>query len=100
MDIRKNTGALIRAILIVLLAGSAALLLHGALPRSEAAAPEATPPATPAAPETQTAPLAAAEERGGAERRKNVRLRLNICAAMMIRQSGRIRMVWKLTPLM
>ena len=72
MDIRKNTGALIRAILIVLLAGFAALLLHGALPRSEAAAPEATPSATPAAPETQTTPLAAAEERGGAERRKNV----------------------------
>lgn len=72
MDIKKNTGRLAGAILLVLLAGLAALSLHGALPRSEAAPPVTPPPATPAPPESQTTPLSAAEEKKSAERRKDV----------------------------
>ena len=73
MNIANNTGKLIRAILLILLAGISALSLSGALPRSEAAAPEASAPAQSLPPrEMQTTPLAAMEEKSDAERRKNV----------------------------
>ncbi|MBR2583253.1 MAG: LCP family protein [Oscillospiraceae bacterium] len=72
MNIANNTGKLIRAILLILLAGISALSLSGALPRSEAA-PEASAPAqSPPPREMQTTPLAAMEEKSDAERRKNV----------------------------
>ncbi len=73
MNIANNTGKLIRAILLILLAGISALSLSGALPRNEAAAPEASAPAQSLPPrEMQTTPLAAMEEKSDAERRKNV----------------------------
>ena len=73
MNIGRNTGRLVRAILFVLLAGTAALSLRGALPTREAAAPERSAQQS-AAPrqEKQTTALAAVEEEGAAERRKNV----------------------------
>ena len=68
MDIGKNTGRLIRSVLLILLAGTAALALRGALPRPGTAAPQAAAPR-----ERLTAPLKAQEEeKMPAERRKSV----------------------------
>ena len=68
MNIGKNTRPLVRAIFFVLLAGLAALSLHGALPRSEAAS------AAPVSPQRRTAetPLKSETAETAAARRKNV----------------------------
>ncbi|MBR0208627.1 MAG: LCP family protein [Oscillospiraceae bacterium] len=73
MDIGNNTGRLLRLILLILLAGIAALSLRGALPHSEAASPDASAPAQSPPPfQMQTTPLASVEEKSGGGRRKNV----------------------------
>ena len=69
MNIGNARGRLFRAIFFILLAGAAALSLHGALPRSEAAAPD---PDTPQKRETVEALSAEAGQTAAAKRRKNV----------------------------
>lgn len=74
MDIGSTKSKLVRAIGLLLLAGTAALLLHGALPRSEAAAAESAAPENTAPPrEGGAAPLMAeTRESTPAQRRKSV----------------------------
>ena len=70
MNIGSNPRrGIARAIFLILLAGTAALCLRGALPRSEAAAPENTDAAEGAWKETPATP---AEEKTPAERRGDV----------------------------
>ena len=74
MDIGSKKSKLVRAIGLLLLAGTAALLLHGALPRSEAAAAESAAPENTAPPREGTAAPLMAETREStpAQRRKSV----------------------------
>ena len=74
MDIGSTKSKLVRAIGLLLLAGTAALLLHGALPRSEAAAAESAAPENTVPPrEGAAAPLMAeTRESTPAQRRKSV----------------------------
>ncbi len=74
MDIGRTKGRLVRAIGLILLAGTAALLLHGALPRSEAAAAESAAPVNTAPPGEETAAPLMAEtmESAPAQRKKSV----------------------------
>ena len=74
MDIGSKKSKLVRAIGLLLLAGTAALLLHGSLPRSEAAAAESAAPENTVPPrEGAAAPLMAeTRESTPAQRRKSV----------------------------
>ncbi len=74
MDIGSTKSKLVRAIGLLLLAGTAALLLHGSLPRSEAAAAESAAPENTVPPrEGAAAPLMAeTRESTPAQRRKSV----------------------------
>ena len=74
MNIGRTKGRLVRAIGLILLAGTAALLLHGALPRSEAAAAESAAPVNTAPPGEETAAPLMAEtmESAPAQRKKSV----------------------------
>lgn len=74
MDIGSTKSKLVRAIGLLLLAGTAALLLHGALPRSEAAAAESAAPENTVPPREGAAAPLMAETRDStpAQRRKSV----------------------------
>ena len=74
MDIGSTKSKLVRAIGLLLLAGTAALLLHGSLPRAEAAAAESAAPENTVPPrEGAAAPLMAeTRESTPAQRRKSV----------------------------
>ncbi len=73
MNIGRTSVRLLRAIGLILLAGTAALLLHGAVPRSAAPqTPEPSKDTVTAEEETAASLIASSEEAFAAERRKSV----------------------------